>query len=317
MATALVLGANGQDGSFAVEALLAAGHQVVAVGRTGQWRYQPSPALDYRALDLRDADALERLIDAVEPDYVLHAAAVHGSAGTPYEAIWRDMLAVNVATVHVVLEYLRRRPAARLAYLSSVKVFGSLPRRVGIATTRNGRCLYATTKIAATAAIQHYRDLHRVQAAVLIAFNHDSERRPAGYLLPTLADALVAARRDPDHVIEVGTLDFHCVWADAREVAAVAVSMLEQGVGGEFLVAGPRAWWARRMAETVFRRHGLELARHVRERGGQGQAAYSVDRSPLRRAIGWLPSTSIVEVMERLVVQRAGVSGIPAAPVAC
>jgi nucleoside-diphosphate-sugar epimerase len=63
-------------------------------------------------MDLRHADGLSKLLETLRPRFIFHVAAVHGEAGSRYEPIWQDMLAVNVGATHVCLEYLRSAPTA-------------------------------------------------------------------------------------------------------------------------------------------------------------------------------------------------------------
>ena len=118
MPRSLVLGVNGQDGSYLAEALLARGHEVVGVGREPASVYlAPSSAFRYVSLDVRDADALASLIAEVAPTQAFHFVAIHGASGFAYEALWRDMMAVNVLSLHVLLEYARTTaPGMRIVY---------------------------------------------------------------------------------------------------------------------------------------------------------------------------------------------------------
>ncbi|MFN3077959.1 MAG: GDP-mannose 4,6-dehydratase, partial [Alphaproteobacteria bacterium] len=94
MTRALVLGVNGQDGSYLAEALLRRGYEVAGCGRQAQSRYLPESTtarFRYHRLDLTDAPALEGLLTALDPDVVFHFAAIHGAAGFAYEPLWGDV----------------------------------------------------------------------------------------------------------------------------------------------------------------------------------------------------------------------------------
>jgi len=125
MKRSLVLGVNGQDGSYLAETLLRRGHEVTGVGRDADSRYvAPTARFRYVPFDLRDVESLPRLVHEAEPDFAFHAAAVHGAAGFQYEELWRDMLAVNVATLHALLEHARKsRRSLRIIYAGSAKIF--------------------------------------------------------------------------------------------------------------------------------------------------------------------------------------------------
>ena len=43
------------------------------------------------------------MVAEVAPDQAFHVAAIHGAAGFAYETLWRDMMAVNVMALQVLL----------------------------------------------------------------------------------------------------------------------------------------------------------------------------------------------------------------------
>src|SRR5262245_40530288 len=109
MTISLVLGVNGQDGSYLAEILLSRGHQVVGVGRQPNSRYiQPCQNFRYVPTDIGDETALTRVLEQRRPEFIFHFAAIHGSAGFNYEARAGEAHRVNLASVLVCLEYLRR-----------------------------------------------------------------------------------------------------------------------------------------------------------------------------------------------------------------
>src|SRR5262249_10655383 len=197
-----VLGVNGQDGSFLAGALLGRGHEVVGVGRNPVSRYvSPSAKFRYVQLDLRQGEDLARLVQDVAPDFAFHAAAVHSPSGYQYEPVGRDMLAVNVSALHVLLEHARARaPGLRIVYAGSSKIFP--PPLKGVldeTTAASVSCLYSIGKIAARDLIFHYRKHHGIAATNLILFNHESVRRPPQYLWPTLARGAIPPQPPPPH----------------------------------------------------------------------------------------------------------------------
>ena len=304
---ALVLGANGQDGTFLCRSLATRGYEVHGVGRQ---RGPREPIEHYHQVDLRSTVGLAAVLTLVRPSVVFHLAAVHNRAGLPYEEIFGDMLTVNVSSVHVVLEYLRRRaPGGRLVFASSAKAFGSpLPAVVDEGTPRRSDCLYAITKNAAAELIAYYRRTHAVAGSILYFFNHESELRPAGFFIPKVVDALRRALADSGSPEEFDTLDFHCDWGSAEEYMDVTIDVLERAPNDDFVVATGRSLHARALVDALFAHHGLRSADWVRERqpDRRGDGPYRVDVSKLARLVGRRPAIGIEALVERLVAAPAG-----------
>jgi NAD(P)-dependent dehydrogenase (short-subunit alcohol dehydrogenase family) len=123
----LVLGVNGQDGSYLAQHLLSRNCSVIGVGRQANSRWiGKGDGFSYSPLDLGDVSKISSFLDDCKPDLIFHFAAVHGAAGFSYEEKWVDVHNVNTLTTHAVLEYLRRRmPQGALIFASSSKAFGS------------------------------------------------------------------------------------------------------------------------------------------------------------------------------------------------
>ena len=157
MKTALVLGVNGQDGSYLAEILIERGYHVTGAASQTTSRWVDPDRFHYVALDVADGLALDALLAEELPSEIYHMAAIHGSAGHVYEARWREALALNVGSVHTCLEHIRNRSRdTRLFYPSSLKAFGtSPPPRIDENTPRVSSCLYSITKNAATDLIQY------------------------------------------------------------------------------------------------------------------------------------------------------------------
>lgn len=184
---AMILGCNGQDGTFLCRRLVDARlGTVVGIGLELQSRFNYDPTwFKYVSLDLTNESApLRALLAETRPHLIFHVAAVHASAESAlYEPVFESMLAVNVRTVHTILEHLRNEDGlSRFIYANSAKAFGSpLPEVINENTPRMSSCLYGITKNAASDLLRHYRSAHRVLASQLYLFNHESELRPQGF----------------------------------------------------------------------------------------------------------------------------------------
>ncbi|MBC7982244.1 MAG: GDP-mannose 4,6-dehydratase [Candidatus Obscuribacterales bacterium] len=310
MPKALVLGVNGQDGSYLAESLLKRGYDVAGVARQSKSRYvTATDRFAYVQLDLQNADALRALLETLQPDVVFHAAAIHGAAGFCYEPVFAAMLAVNVTTVHSILEYARmQRPGLRFVYANSSKIFpsplaGSISEQTPIAAT----CLYSIGKIAALDLIRHYRRQHGSAAANLILFNHESRRRPENFFVPMLVRGLAAAMANPKHLFPVKTLDFYADWSSAEELMDIAIDIAEQAPAEDFVLASAVSWHARVAAQKIFSQRGLDYSQHIQEalpRSNPGNG-YQVCIDHLAARIGRRPVRDFSVIVDDLLQQMS------------
>lgn len=308
MTRCVVLGANGQDGSYLCETLAAAGAEVWGVARQSVPAYPIAGGhFYYLPADLRDHAALARHLAEIRPDHVYHLAAVHGAAGTIYETVWDAALDVNVRSMHPVLEYLRHHPAARAVYASSAKVLGTPPQgRLSIHSPRRADCLYATTKIAAENLIAYYRRAHKVHCGIALLFNHESPRRAPAFFVPRLVGILRGALNDRHHRDRVATLDFHIDWGCAREYMGLLPRFVAAAGPVDAVLASGRTWHGRQFAQALFARHGLDFRDHVEEGAtALPSPEFQVDVEPTRQCLGAVPQRCILDVCADILAAEA------------
>lgn len=303
----LVLGANGQDGSFLVERLASGGDEVEGWGRQESYRYAPAPGkLHYRQIDLRDGAAVREAIETFSPAEVYCVAATHGSAGFSYEPVWDDALDVNTKSLYYALEYARNsQDPVRIFYASSAKVFGEpLPESISLATPRRNQCLYSITKNASESLVQYYRDRHGLEASVGVLFNHESNRRSSAYFLPKLCAGVARAVRDRRSTTEVRTLDFFCDWGSAEEFMSLAIRSLREGEPATFLMATGTTWRAEDLVSELYGGFGLDYRDHVRCAADLPPGRpYRVEVDSMRESFGAAPEIGALELCRRMVAE--------------
>ncbi len=308
MNTALVLGVNGQDGSYLAEILIERGYRVTGAARQAVSRWVDPGRFRYVALDVADAPALDALLAEALPGEIYHMAAIHGSAGHSYEARWREALALNVGSVHTCLEHIRnRRRDTRLFYPSSLKVFGtSPPPRIDENTPRVSSCLYSITKNAATDLIQYYRTCHHIWASVGYYFNHDLPRRPDSYFLPRLAARTAAQMGKLGPAPEIVTLDFWCDWGSSREFMELTADLVQAEHPNDVVFASGQPVHAAVLAAELADAAGIALPHTTPP--PSGEAPFRADLTMLKRMVGRLPRHQAIDVAGWILRERHGIA---------
>jgi GDPmannose 4,6-dehydratase len=307
----LVLGVNGQDGSYLAEVLLKRGYLVVGIGRQDGSKWVKShPNYFYQKLNLVDTDHFRIFLNELQPKYILHLAAVHGPSGYCYEDEWKNVHLVNTVSVHAILDFLRKNSNlnSALIYASSSKVFSFKSGKViNEDSTRYSNCIYSITKNAATDLIFYYRNKYSINAAVVWTFNHESPRRDSSYFIPKLVNILASCARDKNYKCELGDLNFWCDWGDAAEFMYAISCILEINSSKDYIIATGKMTNASLLAKHLFDRHGLDIERHIVDFNLHSvfssiEPGYA-DISRLKTAIGFAPEKSIDEVCEEILEQ--------------
>lgn len=304
---ALVIGVNGQDGSYLAQHLHLRNWTIFGIGRHSSARREVSNYLaTYRQIDIVDTTAFQRCLTELRPDAIFHTAAIHGPSGFKYEDVWLDAYRVNTISLHATLEYARlENKNAQVVYLSSAKVFGDLHgKTITEATPRTSECIYSITKNAAESAISYYRDNYGINASVLWMFNHESERRTHEYFIMKIISALKNCLTDKTHKTNVRSLDFWCDWGSASEYMEILTKSCDFLGGDDYILATGKTVWARDVVREFFFRHGLASEDHIRTDipiMKKPTDFWSASNEKFKRATGFSPTISGIEVFENVL----------------
>lgn len=228
----LMTGADSFTGRHLARELRHAGYETHGVVR------KTSTLPEYDGLhvgDLSDSDHLHQIIEAVQPRYVVHLAAISFVAHGDVDEIYR----VNVLGTRRLLEALVKSASKPEAILlaSSANVYGNSVGCLSEEASPAPANDYAVSKLAMEYMAELYRE--RLPLIVTRPFNYTGVGQSFNFLLPKIVDHF--RRRAP--VMELGNLDVARDFSDVRVVAQVYRRLLEtpSAIGGTFNVCSGKA----------------------------------------------------------------------------
>jgi nucleoside-diphosphate-sugar epimerase len=203
---ALITGIKGFTGQYLKAELEAAGWEVWGIGA-----HEEPGVARYQTVDLADADRLRRIVGEVQPDAVVHLAAIafvgHGDA----DAFYRVNL-IGTRNLLAALAAAGKRPDCVLL-ASSANVYGNSTEGVlNESTSPNPANDYAVSKLAMEYMARLWLD--RLPIVIARPFNYTGVGQTENFLLPKI----VSHFRRRAEVIALGNLD---VWRDFSDVRAV------------------------------------------------------------------------------------------------
>jgi GDPmannose 4,6-dehydratase len=275
---ALVLGANGQDGPYLIEALRARGIEATGFSRSGPWQ----------RLDVADRAAVEAAVAAARPDYVFQLAA---RSTTRHEALHDNHAAISTGCLNVLEAVRAHAPAARVFIPGSGVQFRNDGRPIDEDTPFEASSAYAVARIQSVYAARYYRSLG-VRAYVGYLFHHESPRRGP----PHLAAVIARAARSGES-LEIGDPSVVKEWAFAGDVMEAAVTLASQDQVFEAVIGTGEGHSVEEWLEACFSRAGRDWRAHVTARPGfRAEYPRLVSRPDRLRALGWHPRVSFAEL---------------------
>ncbi|WP_438299333.1 GDP-mannose 4,6-dehydratase [Pseudomonas sp. NMS19W] len=211
---ALITGVQGFTGRYMAAELKAGGYEVIGMGT------QPSDEPGYFQVDLADGPALRELLASIQPDVVVHLAALafvgHGAA----DAFYRVNL---IGTRHLLeaVEACGKVPDCVLL-ASSANVYGNASAGLLSETTSPAPANdYAVSKLA----MEYMASLwfNRLPIVITRPFNYTGVGQADSFLLPKIVTHF---RRRADK-IELGNLDVSRDFSDVRAVVKAYRGLIE------------------------------------------------------------------------------------------
>lgn len=240
-----------------------------------------------RDCDLRDGDAVARLMAQAAPDYVFHLAArVHGIGGnTRYKS---DILVDNVLINTHVLEQARRAGVKKIVAMGSGCVYPELKgqeelfeNQVWIGPPHASEDSYAHSKRLMLAQLDAAREQYGQSSAFVISGNlygpHDGFNIDEGHVIPSLVAKFFAARRDGTAVRVWGSGVAIRDFSYCDDTAAALIAILRNVEGAVNLGSGLRHP-IRDIVDTLHELTGVPVEWDATKPDGQLVRFYNLDR---------------------------------------
>ncbi len=305
----LVTGAAGYIGSIAVERLLGAGHEVVALDDLSRGhRAALHPDAQFVACNLRDTEAVRSAVAGSRADAVIHFAAltlVGESVERPAE-----YYRTNVAGGLNVLDAACQAGMTRFVFSSTAAVYGE-PTRLPLQEESPTLPInpYGRTKLAMEWALSDYAEAYGIHYAALRYFNvagataeRGEDHHPETHVIPCALLALLGKRpsfvvHGTDYPTPDGTAirDYvHVV--DLVDAHVAALECLDRSLGAINL--GTRDGFSvQQIIEGVERVTGRQLPRTTGPRRAGDSATLIADTTKAREILDWTPRHSTLEQM--------------------
>ncbi|MCL4068728.1 dTDP-glucose 4,6-dehydratase [Pseudomonas sp. GX19020] len=319
----LVTGGAGFIGSAVVRLAVSRGYSVVNVDALtyaacleNVAAVGNSPLYTFEQADIRDRAALDRIFDAHKPDAVMHLAAeshVDRSIDGP-----GDFVETNITGTYNMLEAARAwwtragKPAAfRFHHISTDEVFGSLPRDPAVKFTEDTaydpRSPYSASKAASDHLVRAWAETYGLPVVLTNCSNNYGPFHFPEKLIPVIILNALAGKPLPIYGDGSNIRD----WLYVEDHADALLLVVEKGqLNRSYNIGGENERTNLELVQTLCaildrkRPKGAgsyaDQITFVTDRPGH-DARYAIDPSRIREELGWRPSVTVEEGLERTV----------------
>ena len=316
----LVTGGAGFIGSAVVRHAIAAGHEVVnldaltyAACPDNVASVATHPAYAFEQADIRDRAALDRIFAAHDPDAVMHLAAeshVDRSIDGP-----ATFIETNVMGTFHLLETARahwlatgRPESFRFHHVSTDEVFGSLGETGQFTeeTPYDPRSPYSASKASSDHLVRAWHETYGLPVVLSNCSNNYGPYHFPEKLVPVVILNALAGKPIPVYGQGLNVRD----WLYVEDHADALLTVLARGeVGSSYNIGGENEATNLDLVHRICavldakRPRGAphaELVTFVDDRPGH-DLRYAIDPTRIREDLGWRPSVTLDEGLERTV----------------
>ena len=248
----LVTGAAGFTGRYLVRELTDAGYTV-----TGTAHSTGNAASELIPCDLRDYPAVSQTVEWLQPDYVVHLAAISFVAYGDIQEIYRVNLLGTINLLSALAEL--KKPLRKILLVSSANVYGNITvDMIDETVCPQPENHYAISKLAMEHAARLWFD--RLPIIIIRPFNYTGVGQAEHFLLPKI----VAHFKRRAAEIELGNLEVERDFSDVRSVVRTYRQLLESPVTSEiFNVCSGRGISLAEILRMMATIAGYEISVHV------------------------------------------------------
>ena len=319
----LVTGGAGFIGSAVVRLAIARGHLVVNLDALTSAsclenvaNVSGSPNYIFEHSDIRSRSDLDRVFAKHKPDVVMHLAAeshVDRSIDGPEEFIQTNVIG-TLNMLEAARSYWQGQswPSTfRFHHVSTDEVFGSLPNDPKVLFTENTRYDPRSPYSASKASSDHLvRAWHETYGLPVVLTNCSNNYGPYHFpekLIPVVILNALAGKPLPIYGNGSNIRD----WLYVEDHADALLLVLEKGrVGRNYNIGGENEFTNLELVQTLCeildrlqpsdQGPYVELLTFVKDRPGH-DARYAIDPSRIRDELGWRPSVTLEEGLEKTV----------------
>ena len=275
------------------------------------------PGYAFEHADIRDRGSLDRIFTAYKPDVVMHLAAeshVDRSIDSP-----GTFMEANIIGTYNMLEASRKywveggRPADfRFHHISTDEVYGSLPPDPEIQFTEdtpyNPRSPYSASKASSDHLVRAWAETYELPVLVTNCSNNYGPYHFPVKLIPVVIINAIHCKPLPIYGDGSNVRD----WLYVEDHADALLKVVQKGqVGRTYNIGGENECsnftLVKTICEILDRLRPLsdgssysELITFVEDRPGH-DARYAIDPSRIREELGWRPTVTVEEGLERTV----------------
>lgn len=288
--TAIIIGANGQDGYYLSELLKENGVSVVGVSKRG----------DFLRTDITKYEEVAALVKELQPSYIFHLAA---NSTTRHEVMFENHETICTGTLNILEAVKNYSPASKVFISGSGLQFVNNNQPIKETDPFEARDPYSISRIQSVYAARYFRRLG-LKVYVGYFFNHDSPRRTERHMAKKIAEAVKRIAAGSSEKLEIGDSTVIKEWTFAGDVVKGIWQLIQQDLVFEANIGSGKGYSIEEYLSVCFSIIHKDWKDHVILKNDfTPEYKQLVSDASLIFSLGWKPDVSFEQLAEMMINQ--------------
>jgi GDPmannose 4,6-dehydratase len=288
MRTAIIFGANGQDGFYLTELLQQQGCKVISISRSN----------DFLQCDITSYPAVGKLIKEYTPDFIFHLAA---NSTTRHDALFENHATISTGTFNLLEAVKNFSPQTKVFISGSGLQFVNHDVPIKETDAFEARDAYSVSRIHSVYAARYYRRFG-IKVYVGYFFNHDSPRRTERHMAMKISAAVKRIAAGSHEKLEIGDISVIKEWTYAGDIVKGIWVLVNQDVILEANIGSGIGYSIQQWLEASFQLIGKDWKEFVATKPGFSSEYKQLVSDPsLIYALGWKPEVSFEQLAQMML----------------
>jgi GDPmannose 4,6-dehydratase len=287
--TAIIWGANGQDGFYLKKILQDENIEVMTISRNG----------NHLNGDISNFEFVQEQIKTFCPDYVFHFAA---NSTTRHSALFDNHAAVSTGTINILEAIRKHAPACKIFLSGSAMQFKNDGLPINEVCEFDANSAYSVSRIHSVYAARYYRKAFNLKVYVGYFFNHDSPLRNEHHVNQKIAKAVLRIADGSNEKIELGNIAVKKEFGFAGDAVKAVWTLVNQEHTFETIIGTGKAYSIADWLDICFKTINRSWKENVILTDGfVAEYTMLVSDPSLINSLGWYPEVDIYSLARMML----------------
>ena len=308
--SALVLGCNGQDGSFICKSLLEKNYRVIGISRS-----DPDKSHNHQKLgiekdiikkkgDICDNKKISKFIERYQPDEIYNFAA-QSSVSKSFNKIEETIKGIVNGTINLLETSRRIGFKGRIFFAGSSEIFGNTDTAADRNHPHNPMNPYAISKQTSFNLVKLYRENYNINCVTGILFNHESYLREDSFVTQKIIHSAKKIMKKGAKKIKLGNISVIRDWGWAPEYMEAVQLITNTTELKDHVICTGEPNSLQKFIELVFKYYQLDWKEFIEIdqklfRPNEINKSYG-NPKPLFDELGWQASSNLEEIVTKMI----------------